>query len=200
MFYARSTHVEAGIKRRQQAAKAAQLLLVSSQTEEERAAKAAQEQAIADALAEARAEAEAEYFCKLEAAAAEAQANKEAAIAKAYAIIGKEAPVETRRSWREIVNEVCEQSNFSTRCILSRSQTYEVSSVRHFAILAVWAEREDLSLPRIGNLMGGRDHTTILNSLRRFRFENREHAHAFVRKCLSDGISAKEAIAIRKAA
>jgi len=200
MFYARSTHVEAGIKRRKQAAKAAQLLLVSSQTDDERAAKAAQEQAIADALAEARAKAEAEYLCKLEAAAAEAHATKEAAIAEAYALMGKETPVELRRSWREIVNEVCEQSNFSTRCILSRSQTYEVSAVRHFAILAIWAEREDLSLPRIGQLLGGRDHTTILHSLQKFGFKNREQAHAFVRKCLADGVSAKEAAAIRKAA
>lgn len=200
MFYAGSTHVDAGIKRRKQAAKAAQLLLVSSQTEEERAEKAALEQAIADALTEARAQAEAEYLRKLEAAAAEAQADKEAAIVEAYALIGKEAPVEARRSWREIVDEVCENSNFSTRCIIGRGQTYEVSAVRHFAILAVWAEREDLSLPRIGHLIGERDHTTILNSLKRFRFENREHAHAFVRKCLADGVSAKEAAAIRKAA
>ncbi|MBC8718413.1 helix-turn-helix domain-containing protein [Ochrobactrum sp. Marseille-Q0166] len=200
MFFARSSHVEAGIKRRQEAAKAAQLLLVSSQTEEERAAKAAQEKAIEQARVEAKAKAEAEYLAKLESAAAEAQANKEAAIAAAYALMGKEAPVETRRSWREIVDEVCEQSNFSTRCIIGRGKTYEVSAVRHFAILAVWAEREDLSLPRIGHLMGERDHATILNSLKHFRFENRELAHVFVRKCLAGGISAKEAIAIRKAA
>ncbi|WP_455296440.1 helix-turn-helix domain-containing protein [Brucella pituitosa] len=200
MFYARSTHVEAGIKRRKQAAKAAQLLLVCSQTADERAAKAAQEQAIADALAKARAEAEAEYLAKLEAAKKEAEANKEAAIIKAFAMMGKEVPDDRRRTWREIAEDICEQSDYSVRCILSRDRNYEITAVRNFVILAIWAEREDLSLPRIGQLLGGRDHTTILHSLQKFGFKNREQAHAFVRKCLADGVSAKEAAAICKAA
>lgn len=200
MFFARSSHVEAGIKRRQKAAKSAQLLLVSSQTEEERTAKSAQEEAIEKARAEAKAEAEAEYLAKLEAAKKEAEANKEAAIIKAFAMIGKEVPDNRRRTWREIAEDVCEQSDYSVRCILSRDRKYEVTAVRNFAILAIWAEREDLSLPRIGQLLGGRDHTTILHSLQKFGFKNREQAHAFVRKCLAAGISAKQAIAIRKAA
>lgn len=200
MFFARSSHVEAGIKRRQLDAKAAQLILASSQTEEARERKAAIEKAVTEARAEAKAQAEAEYLAKLEAAAAEAEANKEAAIIAAFALMGKEAPNQLRRTWREISDEVCAQSDFSTRCIMGRSQAYEISSVRHFAILAIWSEREDLSLPRIGQFLGGRDHTTILNSLKQFRFDNRERAHAFVRKCLAENITAKQAIAIRKAA
>ncbi|WP_421565586.1 helix-turn-helix domain-containing protein [Ochrobactrum sp. EDr1-4] len=200
MFYARSSHVEAGIKLRQQKAMATGLLIVSSQTEEERQHKAAIEKAVTEARAEAKAQAEAEYLAKLETVAAEAEANKEAAIIAAFALMGKEVPDQLRRTWREIADEVCAQTVFSVRCILGRSQNYEISAVRHLAILAVWAEREDLSLPRIGHFFGNRDHTTILNSLKRFGFDNRERAHAFVRKCLAENITAKQAIIIRKAA
>lgn len=199
MFYARSSHVEAGIKRRQQAAKASQLLLVSSQTEEERAAKSAQEEAIEKARAEAKAEAEAEYLAKLEAAKKEAEDNKEAAIIYAFARMGLEPPDKSRRTSREIVDEVCKDTPFGFRDIIGQSRNHDVVAVRAFACLAVWGETI-LSLPRIGQLLGGRDHTTILHSLQKFGFKNREQAHAFVRKCLAAGISAKQAIAIRKAA
>lgn len=38
---------------------------------------------------------------------------------------------------------------------------------RHACMKAVYEERKDLSLPTIGRLFGGRDHTTILSAVRK---------------------------------
>lgn len=40
---------------------------------------------------------------------------------------------------------------------------------RHACMKAVYDERKDLSLPTLGRIFGGRDHTTILNAVRKRR-------------------------------
>jgi hypothetical protein len=42
---------------------------------------------------------------------------------------------------------------------------------RQLAIYAVYLKRPDLSLPHIGRLFGGRDHTTILHAVRKMKAE-----------------------------
>jgi chromosomal replication initiation ATPase DnaA len=49
--------------------------------------------------------------------------------------------------------------------IIGRSHVASICQARH-EIAALLAQHTGLSTPQIGRLMGGRDHTTILNSLK----------------------------------
>lgn len=50
---------------------------------------------------------------------------------------------------------------------------------RHLAMYLIWRARTDLSLPAIGHAIGGRDHTTVMNALR--KFEERRTNDLFAR-------------------
>ena len=61
---------------------------------------------------------------------------------------------------------VSERTSIPLDAILGRQRRSEIAAARHEAI---WRIREATkwSLPRIGQFFGGRDHTTVLHSLRR---------------------------------
>ncbi|MBX5089365.1 chromosomal replication initiator DnaA [Rhizobium lentis] len=48
-------------------------------------------------------------------------------------------------------------------------RTRHLVEPRHACMRAVYEERKDLSLPALGRIFGGRDHTTILNAVRKRR-------------------------------
>jgi len=67
---------------------------------------------------------------------------------------------------KRLVKETAEECGVSPSDIYGSSR---VPSVAHARQLAAWriAKSTTMSMPRIAKLMGGRDHTTILHSIRR---------------------------------
>ena len=74
-------------------------------------------------------------------------------------------------SWRptiEIINEVLAKFPGITWADLKGARrTRNIILPRHLAMHAVYSERKNMSLPMIGKLFGGRDHTTILSAVRK---------------------------------
>jgi Bacterial dnaA protein helix-turn-helix len=70
------------------------------------------------------------------------------------------------RTARAALRAVSERTSIPVDAILGRQRRSEIAAARHEAI---WRIREATkwSLPRIGRFFDGRDHTTVLNSLRR---------------------------------
>lgn len=68
---------------------------------------------------------------------------------------------------QEIINEVCIRHGVTYAAVMSKARNRHVVAARTEAIWALKEWRPSLSLPRIGRLMGGRDHTTILHALRK---------------------------------
>jgi chromosomal replication initiator protein len=66
----------------------------------------------------------------------------------------------------EIQSAVASSFGISTADLIGPSRTAEPVRARHLAILLT-RESTSLSLPEIGQRFGGRDHSTVLNSLRR---------------------------------
>lgn len=73
-----------------------------------------------------------------------------------------------RKPIHEIVREVL--ADFPQYCIAdlkSPRRNDNLVAVRHLAIYEVRKQRPDMSLPAIGRWFGGRDHTTVLHSIRK---------------------------------
>lgn len=70
------------------------------------------------------------------------------------------------RRWTQIVREVCQAHKVSRTEIMSHRRTPRIAISRHEAF---WKLREFtcLSLPQIGRLMGGFDHSSILYGCRK---------------------------------
>jgi chromosomal replication initiator protein len=85
-------------------------------------------------------------------------------------LIAELIPHETRRGGPTTVEEI--QERVAVACGISRAELLSPSRAalplraRQIAILLT-RELTDLSLPQIGRLYGGRDHSTVLNALRR---------------------------------
>ena len=69
-------------------------------------------------------------------------------------------------SVEEIQQQVAERFGISRAELIGSSRAATPLRARQVAIYLT-REMTDLSLPQIGRLYGGRDHTTVLNSLRR---------------------------------
>lgn len=74
--------------------------------------------------------------------------------------------VASRQVIRHIIAEVAAAAGVSPDDMLSARRTANLAIPRHFAI---WRARQETprSLPEIGRMFNGRDHTTIINSLRK---------------------------------
>lgn len=68
-----------------------------------------------------------------------------------------------------IVKEVAEDFAIPVSEIVGPDRRRWVTDVRHLAMARVYTEVEDASLADIANLFGGRDHTTILSAIRKFK-------------------------------
>ncbi|MBQ9914738.1 MAG: hypothetical protein IJO50_01205 [Clostridia bacterium] len=69
-----------------------------------------------------------------------------------------------------IINQVCKFYNMDEATIKSTQRTKEVAEARHIAIYLV-RKLTNLSSPEIGKEFGGRDHTTILSSIKNIEEE-----------------------------
>lgn len=76
------------------------------------------------------------------------------------------AQIITTRS-QEIVREVSRFFNIPMTEIRGRSRSVPIVLARHVAIWRLRYELPHLSLPQIGKMMGGRDHTTAISAIRR---------------------------------
>lgn len=79
---------------------------------------------------------------------------------------------EQKKTINEIIAEVLEDfPGVTVADIKGKRRHVVLVRPRHVAIYEVWRQRKDLSLPVIGRHFGGRDHTTILNSVKKIRAE-----------------------------
>ena len=77
-----------------------------------------------------------------------------------------ETPAETPA--RKILNEVAEKHKMPVGAFRSKSRTMPFINLRHEACYRLSTEL-GFSLMQIGRLMGNRDHTTVLNAIRRHK-------------------------------
>lgn len=133
-----------------------------------------QERLMLEAQAAAKAEAEREAAEKLE------------AIAKSVAIVSSFRAVEiilgARSPVKDIVIHAVAGTKYTAQDILGHRRMRAMTDLRHYAILCAWAFRPDQSLPQLGKLLGGRDHTTIIHAKNRFDFDRREEAARFIKQ------------------
>jgi len=73
-----------------------------------------------------------------------------------------------RRTVKEIILDTLNEfPAVSYAQVIGASRTYSIVEARHTCVFAVHKARPDLSLPQIGKLFGGRDHTSILHCIRK---------------------------------
>lgn len=68
---------------------------------------------------------------------------------------------------REIIAHIAALHGVPVAEILGRRRSVPICAARHAAMKAVADHRPDLSLPQIGKLFGGRDHTTVLHAIQK---------------------------------
>ena len=68
---------------------------------------------------------------------------------------------------KQIISYVGAKHGFTYEELLSSLRTREMVKCRDEAILEVKQRKPEMSLPSIGRAFGGRDHTSILHSLRK---------------------------------
>lgn len=78
--------------------------------------------------------------------------------------IRRSAVRQTRTAAQNVIADIAEQHGYSFSSVLDRSRDRRRVAVR--AIIAHRLYGLGLSLPQVGRVMGGRDHTTILHMLR----------------------------------
>lgn len=64
----------------------------------------------------------------------------------------------------ELILDVCKVSGIAYVELLSPSRTREVSTVRHIVMYLFTKHFPELTLKKIGSLLGERDHSTVLHS------------------------------------
>lgn len=74
-----------------------------------------------------------------------------------------EMPSPTR--WKVIVKEVCEQHGVTFSQVIGRQRSRPLVAARFEAYFRL-SEETGFSLPQIGKLMGGKDHTSVLHGIR----------------------------------
>ena len=72
-----------------------------------------------------------------------------------------------RRPVGDIIRDVAERHGVHPCDITGVSRATRVVAARFAAIAESYVERPDLSMPALGRLFGGRDHTTILHAVRK---------------------------------
>lgn len=77
------------------------------------------------------------------------------------------APFVDKLPIREILKAICDYHCVGLGQLMGRNRQRFMTKVRDEAIRAVADARPDMSLPELGRVFNGRDHTTILHSLRK---------------------------------
>lgn len=91
----------------------------------------------------------------------EAKKVVEAIIFDIYA----EPTASSRPSAIKIIAETADRHGLKVSALKSNIRYREVVRARQEAMARLYLERPDLSLPAIGRLFGGRDHTTVLHGI-----------------------------------
>lgn len=76
-----------------------------------------------------------------------------------------EMPVSERPSAKKIIEETAERHGFTAELLRSNLRFRAVVKARQEAMARIYVERPDISLPMMGRLFGGRDHTTCLHAI-----------------------------------
>lgn len=66
-----------------------------------------------------------------------------------------------------IIRDTATRTGVHISDILGHRMAKGIVAARHEAMTAAYQQRPDLSLPQLGKLFGGRDHTTILHAVRK---------------------------------
>ncbi len=108
-------------------------------------------------------------------------------VAQAFAAWMATAPAQVEQPWKVVCNLVCAEMQVPMGDLIGPTRVAKYTHARH---VACWLMRRhtSMSLPLIGHRMGGRDHTTALNSVRRVE-AMRERDGVF--RALVDDLSAK---------
>jgi|SRR6185369_8751231 len=72
-----------------------------------------------------------------------------------------------RTKAQQIIADMARQHQLTYADIISKSRRHHIVKARTEAIWALKDWNPSLSLPQIGRMMGGRDHTTVLHALRK---------------------------------
>jgi len=67
-----------------------------------------------------------------------------------------------------IIREVCHKHGLDVEHVLSDRRTRPLVEARVECYCRLYVECPEMSLPAIGRAMGGRDHTTVLHSIRKY--------------------------------
>lgn len=76
-------------------------------------------------------------------------------------------PVQLAREPKRIITRIAEAFGFTYADVIGDRRTAAVMRARWAAIAAVREAHPDWSLPRLGRVFGGRDHTTMLHAIRK---------------------------------
>ncbi len=68
---------------------------------------------------------------------------------------------------QQVILEVCQRHGVSYAQVMSKSRSRPIVKARAEAMWALKDWKPSLSLPQIGRMIGGRDHTTVLHALRK---------------------------------
>ena len=74
---------------------------------------------------------------------------------------------------REIMSAVAEAQGVTREAIRDHGRAAPLAEARHMAAWLARRLRPDMSYPQIGKAMGGRDHTTVMNSVRAVEADER---------------------------
>lgn len=69
---------------------------------------------------------------------------------------------------RGIITEVAEEHGVAVEDILGDGRTNRVVAARHHAAYEIKRQCPNMTLPQIGRALGGKDHTSALNAIRRW--------------------------------
>lgn len=95
----------------------------------------------------------------------------------------------TRPTARDVATEEAAKYGYTFREIIADDRRKVIAQARHRVVFAIYTRCPHLSLPQIGRALGGRDHTTMLNSLWRVCEQDgieysqirRDHPETYVR-------------------
>ena len=79
--------------------------------------------------------------------------------------------------WKAIIRDVCAKHGISLNELMSRRRFKAICAARHECFYRLKNETA-LSLPQVGRVMGGFDHTTVLAGVRRHEKRMAERAQA----------------------
>jgi hypothetical protein len=79
-----------------------------------------------------------------------------------------EAPKDEAPSFEAIVRATCEKHGITKAQLKGANRQYDIIRARHETFYRLYTER-GMSLPQIGRMLGGFDHTTVLNGIRRHK-------------------------------